>query len=1531
MKPKTGFCFAAFLLAFLLLAMNGISINPDLSSFLINLSEGTEGVGYDDKVPEIVISGNTVHVIWTQGPPSYVGESSLFYCRSTDLGETWEAPRLVKTFKNRDYAIQVDSRRLAVDGEMVHIGLADYDYDDNGTGRIHYFRSQNGGASFESERILASTSGGYKAIDNCFIKASNGKVAVAYQGTGNKAGTWILFSSNNGTSFSDTKISEESTYVADLHYDGVQMIVLYGYSYYLYGLNTGKIWVSVSQNGKDFTSNKISVTYPTDSGERERCQAVHSNHYSSKIARSGNNIHVVYTGYKDGIVYTTFYVHSVNNGNSFESAVDIGAISPENLQEGSETVAAKNGNVYWLAATTYPTNNNMGNRFYFAYSNDNGVNFSEPRRIMNPDVSHVGKSSLPAIVIDPTDESGKTLYLTGNWLFSTQSADGGETFSGSMSLAPFLKSNIINMSHGYMNSYMQIDANGGMHWITQARWKDGSDQDIFYRNVKAQPEPGTENKAFFVENPEKKYETDLVVVPSSKSIQFDSAMTAEVWVKFNPETKANFSILAKTDGYDGTDSSPQGYHLGFRQNNGAVYINAGLQTDVESPVNWGEIDLNDNLWHHIAFTYDAKSGLNNFKLYINGILHQQTSLIGEIVNEDGMLMLGARNMGNGWYYDAKYYMDDVRLWNRALSQEELLENQTKKLTGEEEGLMLFLNFNDTYKDLSGNGNDGIPVYNGKLLDSDFGPPITDFDMYTTGNEAAFNNKTKNATSWLWNFGDENTSEQGYPKHAYSTPGEYQVALLGKNATTVTSALGHLTIKGLDRVEPAEAGNIGDCLLKIFGGGLNKTMNILLRYEDNTEIAADTIVGSGEDGSLQALFSLDNAYTGLWDVVVTDQENEMVLSKSFKIKQAEGIAQPWVNVSGRGLVLINRWTKFTLTYGNNGDMDALMVPVSFAVPDIEGLEVKFADFEFVLPPEAYSYDLANELMPYKDYYLTDNLFGKPQKSKVYSLMIPRIMANSSESLHFLIKSPEDYKITSWTGEGWLQYSSESKNALTGQELKSVTGIEENDAGNGTNLAVGSCIMEALAVTTIETSISVIPVAGAVYNSFKTGYTVGQFDTKDVKKSVVNSSLQAATTFFSYASVVPVVGWVTGTIGGLICGGISAYLAVSDCLSIAEKEKGVDTAASLDPNEMIGPDGFGDKGWIPKLNEMPYTILFENKAEATAPAHDVFITDTLDLSVFNISKFGFGAFGWGDSIFLPPGNELKEFSMDIDMRPELELITRVSARLDTLTGIIKWEFLSLNPETMDLEEDPLLGFLPSNINSPEGEGFVSFSVGLKEETGTNDEIRNQATIVFDANAPIITNEYLNTLDLDEPQSQVYPLEAIIDSRFRVDWTGSDVGSGINSYTIYVLENDTLLYPWLDNTQEITAEFIGELGSTYKFYSIANDNVGHKEATPDEYDARTTITVDVEEFELMKKNIGIWPNPVKDELKMNFNNAPCGMYVVELIGTNGSVKHSQLYDDRQLQSGITINVSGYVPGNYVLRLVFGSKTETRKVLVQ
>jgi PKD repeat protein len=1527
MFKKTKMRLTTIMFAFVMLTFHGFSINPFVSNYLINLSEGEEGPGYDDKVPEIVVSGNTVHAAWVQSVATR--EAYLYYRRSTDLGETWEAPKVILAFKDRGKAIQVENRRLAVDGDVVHICAADYDYDDNGTGRLHYFRSQNGGASFESERIIAATSGGYKSLDRSFIKASNGKVAVAYQGTGDKNGTWLLFSSNGGTTFSDTKLPEESTYVYDLFYDGEQVIVLHGHFSTSYGyITVGKIWVSTSQNGTAFTTSKISETYMKDDVERERCYVIHNYHYSPKITRSGNYIHAVFTGYTEGDVWTTFYARSTNGGNSFEAPVDMEAITPESLQNGSETVAAKNGHVYFLASTT---NHDAGNRFYFAYSHDNGNNFTEPRRIMNPDVYHVGKASLPGITIDPTDETGKTLYLTGNWLFTTRSVDGGETFSGSTSLAPFLESNIINMAHSYMNSYMKMDNEGGMHWITQARWRDGNDQDIFYRNVKKQPEPGTSNKAYFVESlAGNRQARELLVVPSSETIQFDSAMTAEAWVKFHPDTEARFSILAKVDGPDLYDNNPSGYHLGFRQDKGAIYVNAGMKTDNDAVVNWSEIDLNDNLWHHIALTYDAKGGLNNFKLYINGLLHKEQTLLGAIIREDGMLMIGSRQMGDGYYRDAKYHLDDVRLWNRALSQEELLENQTRKLTGEEEGLTLFINFDDTFKDISGNGNDGISVYKGTLHESDFNPPVPAFEMYQSGNSVSFNNKTSNATSWLWNFGDDGTSEQGNPKYGYSTPGEYSISLLAKNANSVTAAAGHATIEGIDRVEPATAGAAGIVTVTVFGGGLASEGSTLLLRRNGAEIAGNDLY-SPAPGQLAGRFLMNGAELGEYDVVFRKNGAELILEEGFKVVEAT-LPEPWVSVSGRGMALIGMRQTYAISYGNKGNVDALGVPLNIVISDLPDLKVEF--FDFKVEASEYMKTHTPEIVELMDtlYHVVEDYFEPGHHARFYPLFVPILEANSSHSVRIRITSTENFYIEAWTNDPFFEFvDTETKSAAASQD-------DWPDEKTKLNACIALSAANAASSVAMDALGMVLPV-DCVYD-----FATFAFNPWDAAKPEMNEPSVFNNWGYSLASAAiscigdlsPIKAIKIGIkIASIVNNMYQGYMAHQDCLNNFDprykNRKRVVTVASFDPNEMVGPSGHGDQNYIARYPMMPYTILFENKSEATAPAHIVIITDTLDLSVFDISEFGFSSFGWADTTFSPPGNKLKEFSMDIDMRPELELITRVSGKLDTVTGVIKWEFLSLNPETMDLEEDPFLGFLPPNVTPPEGDGFVSFSVGLKEELWTNDEIRNQATIVFDANEPIITNEYLNTLDMDEPQSRVYPLETTSVSSFMVDWTGTDEGSGIGSYTIYVMENDTLLYPWLTNTTEITAEFIGEVGSTYKFYSIATDNVGHRETTPNDYDTQTTVVVNLEEFERVKEELAVWPNPVKDNLRVTFSHAPCGMYVVELVSATGSVKHSQLYEDRHLQNGISVNVSDYPPGQYVLRVVFGNRVETRKVVVK
>lgn len=58
--------------------------------------------------------------------------------------------------------------------------------------------------------------------------------------------------------------------------------------------------------------------------------------------------------------------------------------------------------------------------------------------------------------------------------------------------------------------------------------------------------------------------------------------------------------------------------------------------------------------------------------------------------------------------------------------------------------------------------------------------------------------TNNPTSWLWNFGDENTSAEQNPNHTYAYPGTFTVALTATNAAgdSTETKVGYITVAWL---------------------------------------------------------------------------------------------------------------------------------------------------------------------------------------------------------------------------------------------------------------------------------------------------------------------------------------------------------------------------------------------------------------------------------------------------------------------------------------------------------------------------------------------------------------------------------------------------------------------------------------------------------------------------------------------------------------------------------------------------------------
>ena len=295
------------------------------------------------------------------------------------------------------------------------------------------------------------------------------------------------------------------------------------------------------------------------------------------------------------------------------------------------------------------------------------------------------------------------------------------------------------------------------------------------------------------------------------------------------------------------------------------------------------------------------------------------------------------------------------------------------------------------------------------------------------------------------------------------------------------------------------------------------------------------------------------------------------------------------------------------------------------------------------------------------------------------------------------------------------------------------------------------------------------------------------------------------------------------------------------------------SSRDPNDKIGPEGFGTSGFIDSDRAFPYRINFENDKSASAPAQRVTITDplstNLDWNTFQLSEIGFG-----DTIIpVPPGSQHFETTVPMTLNGTT-FDVQIEAGLRLKTGEVFTTFQSIDPLS-ELPPDVLTGFLPPENDTGRGQGHVSYSIRPKANLPTGTQIRNVALITFDFNETIATDQIdphdpskgidttkqaLNTIDSGTPTSSVVPLPAQSSSQITVNWSGVDdsSGSGIASYSVFVSDNNEPFVAFVTGSTATTAVYTGTDGHTYRFYSVATDNVGHVEATPATFDAITLV---------------------------------------------------------------------------------------------
>jgi len=172
---------------------------------------------------------------------------------------------------------------------------------------------------------------------------------------------------------------------------------------------------------------------------------------------------------------------------------------------------------------------------------------------------------------------------------------------------------------------------------------------------------------------------DKVVVPDNALFNSPNALTLEAWI---------YATQWKTQSYQGTIISKD-------QNNTSGYVlrcgdNGKLSFTVGAAGSWMEVKsaslMQANKWYHVAGIFDN----GTMTIYIDGQPVGTTSS-SPITTSTVDLQIGECAGFAGRVFQG--YLDEVRVWNVARTQAEILANDTVNLPNNEPGLVAYYKFN----------------------------------------------------------------------------------------------------------------------------------------------------------------------------------------------------------------------------------------------------------------------------------------------------------------------------------------------------------------------------------------------------------------------------------------------------------------------------------------------------------------------------------------------------------------------------------------------------------------------------------------------------------------------------------------------------------------------------------------------------------------------------------------------------------------------------------------------------------------------
>ena len=154
----------------------------------------------------------------------------------------------------------------------------------------------------------------------------------------------------------------------------------------------------------------------------------------------------------------------------------------------------------------------------------------------------------------------------------------------------------------------------------------------------------------------------LVTVKDSASLRLATAMTLEAWVKPSVVNRIWQDVIYKAD---------DNYYLEATSSNGGKPA-ANVKTNSGGTGAYGTSALPTSTWTHLAVTYNGAA----LTLYVNGNPVSSVARTGSLATSTNPLQIGGDSL-YGQYFQGT--IDEVRIYNRALSQAEIKTDSTKSV------------------------------------------------------------------------------------------------------------------------------------------------------------------------------------------------------------------------------------------------------------------------------------------------------------------------------------------------------------------------------------------------------------------------------------------------------------------------------------------------------------------------------------------------------------------------------------------------------------------------------------------------------------------------------------------------------------------------------------------------------------------------------------------------------------------------------------------------------------------------------------